>query len=116
MPEIWIAAGIVAILVLTMAAAQLFHGVLLLSFGAAAAGAGLAAGVVAGTCYHVALYRVLEPVGLLRPGWWWRPTAYNELLPPEGRRGVMSWFYAGVACLAVSLAGCALMLAGIFSL
>ena len=116
MIEVLIAAGIVGVLVLVAAAGQLFHGPMLLSIGAATAAAGLAVGVVVGVRYHVALYRALGPIGILESGWWWRPAGYNARLPSANRRAVMSWFYAGVISMVVTLAGCALMLAGILLL
>jgi len=116
MPEIWIAGGIVALLIVAGFSAQLFHATVLLTLGAAITAVGLTVGVVVGIFYHVALYRALAPMGMLEPGWWWRPASYNTLVPSVNRPVVMSWFYAGVISMAAALAGCSLVLAGILIL
>jgi len=116
MLEILLALGIFVLLVVIALSAELPHGPVMMMLGAATAGIGLAVGVVVGIGYHVALYRALAPGGLLGPRWWWRPTSYNHSLPAASRRTVMSWFYAGVISMVVALAGCALVLVGVWSL
>ncbi|MBI4526078.1 MAG: hypothetical protein HY695_19950 [Deltaproteobacteria bacterium] len=113
MPELLIAVGIVAALVLAAIGGHFLHGPILLGIGAATSAAGLTIGVIVGVRYHLALYRALGPMGILGSGWWWRPTSYHARLPSANRRTVMPWFHAGVISMAVALAGCALMLAGI---
>ena len=107
------AAGIFLILLFVAAGSGLVHWSVLLVIGTAVAGLGFIAGVVAGIGYHVALHRALAPLGLLRPGWWWRPTGYNARLPDSKRRAVMSWYYAGVVSLVIDSAGGILILGGI---
>lgn len=113
MIELLIAVGIFLVLVFVAVGRELVNWYVLFIIGVAMVGAGLSAGVVAGISYHLALYHVLAPTGILGPRWWWRPTSYNDLLPSENRRKVMSRFYAGVISMVVVLVGCALILAAI---
>ena len=113
MIELLIAVGIFLVLVFVAVGSELVNWYVLLIIGTAMVGAGLTVGIVVGINYHLALYRVLAPTGILGPRWWWRPTSYNDHLPPENRRMVMWWFYAGVANMVVVLVGCALILGAI---
>jgi len=77
---------------------------------------GLIAGVAAGVVYHVVLFRALSPLGVLRSGWWWRPTNLHAHLSPALRHRVMPWFSIGAAGFFVVLAGCAVILAAIVTM
>ncbi len=68
--EILIAVGIFTVLVLVAAGDQLLHGHGLLIIGTVTAALGLIVGVSVGIRYHLALYRTLEPLGILEPRWW----------------------------------------------
>ena len=113
MVEVLIAVGIFMVLLFVAAGGELVHWTVLLIVGTAMVALGLIVGVVVGISYHLALYRALAPIGILRSRWWLRPTSYNARLPAANRRAVMSWFYAGVISMVVVLVGCALILAGI---
>ena len=114
MVEVLIAVGIFMLLVFVAVGGELVQWYVLFIIGASMVGVGLTVGVVVGIGYHLALYRALAPMGILGPRWWWRPTSYNDHLPSASRPTVMWWFYAGVTSMVVVLAGCALILAGIF--
>jgi hypothetical protein len=113
MIEVLSAVGIFLVLFFVATGSGFVHWSVLLVIGAAVAGIGFVAGVVAGIGYHVTLYRALAPLGLLGPGWWWRPTGYNARLPDSKRPTVMGWFYVGVASVIIDFAGCVLILGGI---
>jgi hypothetical protein len=108
--------GVMLALLVVAAGGGFAHAELLLGVGAGIALLGLVVGAAAGVVYHVALYRSLSPLDVLRPGWWWRPTSLHVHLPPGLRRGVMPWFYAGAAGFFVALAGCAVVLAAILTM
>jgi len=116
MIEIAVALGVALVLLVVAAGGGNPHADLLLYSGAGVLAAGLLVGVAAGIVYHVALYRALLPLGILRPGWWWRPTSLHEHLAPAPRRRVMPWFYAGAAGFFVALAGCAVVLVAIVTM
>ena len=116
MIEIAAAFGIVLVLLLVVLAGGFAYADLLLYAGACVTALGLIIGVAAGIVYHVALFRALSPLGILRPGWWWRPTILHGYLSPELRRRVMPWFHAGAAGFLVALAGCAVVFAAIVTM
>ena len=116
MTETIIAAGIFLVLLFVARGTSLVHWSLLVGIGTAVTAAGLILGIVAGIGYHTVLYRALAPLNLLGKGWIWRPTSYHDRLPPQKRRTVMTWFYAGVATMTAALAGCAVVLAGILAM
>ena len=113
MAEIAVAFGVVLVLLVVAVGGDFPHADLLLGAGAGVLALGLIVGVAAGVVYHAALFRALSPLGILRPGWWWRPTSLHVHLPPALRRRVMPWFYVGAAGFLVALAGCAVVLAAI---
>ena len=106
MIEILLAAGIFLALLFLAFGSGLVHWTTLLVAGAVLLAAGFVLGIIVAIGYHLALYRVLSPLGLLGRDWWWRPTSYNTRLPPEGRSSVMPWFYAGMATIVMDAAGC----------
>lgn len=114
MIELLIAIGIFFILVLVAVGGEFVHWRYLFIFGATSVAVGLAVGVVVGIGYHLALYKALQPTGILGARWWLHPTRYNDRIPDPRRRAVMGWFYLGVTSMMVVLVGCALVLAGIF--
>jgi len=116
MVEIAAVIGVILVLLAAAAGGEFPHADLLLGVGAAVVAIGLIAGVGAGVVYHVALFRSLKPLGILRPGWWWQPTNLHAHLSPEQRRGVMPWFFAGAAGFFVVLAGCAVILAAMVTM
>lgn len=116
MVEIAAALGVVLAILVLAAGGTLPHATWLLLAGGALLAVGLVAGVAAGIAYHVALYRALAPLGLLRPGWWWRPTSLHGRIPAEERPRVMPWFHAGAAGFFVALAGCAVLLAAVLAM
>ena len=116
MVEIAAAFSVALVLLVVAAGGDYPHADLLLFTGAGVLAVGLIVGVAAGVMYHVALFRALSPSGILRPGWWWRPTSLHEHLPPALRRRVLPWFYAGAAGFFVALAGCAVVLVAIVTL
>ena len=71
--------------------------------------AGLGFGVPTGVVYHVALYRSLERIGQLPPGWYWRPTALHGRIPSQDRRVVLGFCLAGAMGLGVCVVGCGLV-------
>ena len=113
MVEIFAVLGIIAALLFIAYGAAIVKWSFLLVAGISVTALGLAAGIVTGSLYHIALHRALAPLGLLEKGWWWHPTRYNHLVPPERRRLVMPWFYAGAASMFVTLGGCLLAFVGI---
>ena len=116
MVEIAAVFGVALVLLVVAAGGDFAYADLLLGAGAGIVALGLIVGVIAGVVYHVKLFRALAPLGILRPGWWWRPTDLHVRLSPEARRRVLPWFYAGAAGFAVALAGCAVVLAAIVTL
>lgn len=115
MIEIILAAGIVLALLLIAAWGGFVHWSALLLSGGALLAAGFVAGAVIGIGYHIALYRTLAPLGILKRGWWWKPTGYNRYLPEGKRRSVMRWYYGGVITIVIDFVGCALVLTGILT-
>ena len=113
MVEIAAAFGVALVLLLVAAGGGFAYADLLLYAGTCVTALGLIIGVASGIVYHVALFRALSPLGILRPGWWWRPTILHANLSPEMRRKVMPWFHAGAAGFLVALAGCAVVFAAI---
>ena len=116
MVEIAAAFGVALVLLVVAAGGDYPHADLLLYARAGVLTVGLIVGVAAGVVYQVALFRALSPLGILRPGWWWRPTGLHEHLAPTLRRRVMPWFYAGAAGFFVALAGCAVVLVAIVAM
>jgi hypothetical protein len=116
MIEIVAAFGVVLVLLGFAARGDFAHADLLLGAGAGVLALGLIVGVAAGVVYHAALYRALAPLGILRPGWWWRPTSLHVHLTPAQRRRIMPWFGIGAAGFFVVLTGCALVLAAIVAM
>jgi hypothetical protein len=116
MVEIAAALGVALVLLVVAAGGDYPHADLLLSIGAVVLAVGLIVGVAAGVVYHVALYRALSPLGVLRTGWWWRPTSLHGQLTPAQRRRVIPWFSAGAAGFFVALAGCAVVLVAIVAM
>jgi hypothetical protein len=116
MVEIAVAFGVVVALLLAAAGGGFAHADVLLGAGVGVVALGLIVGCAAGVVYHVALYRALAPLGVVRPGWWWRPTMLHAHLSPALRRRVMPWFYAGAAGFVVALAGCAVVLVAIVTM
>jgi len=115
MVEIAAALG-VALVLLVVAGGGSAYADLLLYAGACITALGLIIGVAAGVVYHVALFRALSPLGMLRPGWWWQPTNLHVHLSSALRRRVMPWFHAGAAGFLVALSGCAVILAAIVTM
>lgn len=113
MLELAVAAAIAVVLIVSAAGEGAVR--LLFAAGGAAVALGLAAGIPAGVGYHVALHRALAALGAVERGWWWRPTSYHARLPAAARAVVMPWFRAGAAGFAVTLAGCALVLAAVLA-
>ncbi len=116
MVEITAVFAVVLVLIVIAAGGDFAYAGLLLSVGAGVLALGLIVGVTAGIVYHVALFRALSPLGVVRAGWWWRPTSLHAYLSPVQRRWVMPWFYAGAAGFFVVLAGCAVVLAAILTM
>lgn len=75
--------------------------------------AGLAVGLPTGTAYHVVLRSCLRENGRLPQRWWLNPIALHDLLDAGQRRRVTRWFALGGAGFAASVAGCALVAAGV---
>jgi hypothetical protein len=116
MVEIAAVFGVALVLLVVAAGGDYPHADLLLGAGAGVLALGLIVGVAAGVVYHVVLFRALSPLGVLRPGWWWRPTSLHVHLSSTLRRRVLPWFYAGAAGFFVALAGCAVVLAAIVTM
>ena len=116
MVEVAAALGVVLVLLVAAAGGNFSHADLLLGAGAGVTAFGLSVGVAAGVVYHAALFRALSPLGILRPGWWWRPTSLHVHLSSAQRRSVMPWFSVGAAGFFVALAGCAVVLAAIVTM
>ena len=116
MVEIAAAFGVALVLLVVAAVGEHPHADLLLFTGAGVLTVGLIVGVAAGVVYHLALFRALSALEILRPGWWWQPTSLHQHLSPALRRRVMPWFYAGAAGFFVALAGCAVVLVAIVAM
>jgi hypothetical protein len=63
--------------------------------GVSLMGLGFVLGVPAGLYYHVVLYRMLKPRGVLPRRWYWSPVGFHGHLLERERRSVMRWFYLG---------------------
>ncbi len=107
--------AIVLVMVLVAYGGAVVKWYVLLGTGAAVVVLGLAAGMVSGSVYHLALYRALAPRNILEKGWVWHPTRYHSRIPADRRRAVLFWFRCGVACMFATLGGCLLVLAGLFA-
>ena len=116
MIEIAMAFGVALVLLVVAVGGNFAYAGLLLGVGAGVVVLGLLVGIVAGIVYHLALFRALSPLGILPPGWWWRPTSLHVHLAPAQWRGVRPWFYAGAAGFLAVLAGCAIVLAAIVTM
>ena len=116
MVEIAAVIGVALVLLVFASGGGFAHAELLLGAGVVVLALGLIVGVAAGLVYHVVLFRVLAPLGVLRRGWWWRPTSMHVHLSPPLRQRVMPWFHAGAAGFFVALAGCALVLAAVLTM
>jgi hypothetical protein len=90
----------------------LFSWLALIQLGAAAIAFGLALGVPTGLVYHVKLARLLAARAELPPRWWLAPTRLHMRLRSAEQRAVLAWFYLGGAGFVITLAGCALVVAG----
>jgi hypothetical protein len=110
--ETLIAAGLLLVLVAGGAAAGLPPDAWLRA-GFVLVAVGLGFGVPAGAVYHWALQRALAPRGLLPPKWWLRPTGLHSRLPAAARGPVLLWCGIGAAGFAVTVAGCAVIAAGL---
>lgn len=82
--------------------------------GAVCIGGGLLIGVPTGLWYHVKLHACLRDRGPVPARWWLRPATLHSLLAPDVRAVVLLWFYAGGAGFFVTVAGCTLVVAGVF--
>jgi len=69
--------------------------------------------VPTGFWYHVRLHACLRARGPLPGRWWLRPTALHSRLVGDERPWVLVWFYAGGVGFLVTVAGCALVVAGV---
>lgn len=78
----------------------------LLYSGSALVAGGLIFSMPFAVWYHVRLYRVLEPRGVL-PRWRWilNPTSYHSKLSEEESGTVLPWFYLGAFGWVVSVLG-----------
>ncbi len=63
--------------------------------GVSLMGLGFVLGVPAGLYYHLALYRKLQPRGVLPRNWYWSPVRFHDHLLEIERFSVMRWFYLG---------------------
>jgi len=73
---------------------------------------GIIEGLPTGLYYHVILFRLLHPRGLLQPGWWISPVQYHVHLSDEEGRGVRRWFFLGGLGFLLCIAGGILALSG----
>jgi hypothetical protein len=76
---------------------------------------GILEGIPTGLYYHIVLYRILHPRGLLPGGWWRSPQQYHVHLTEEEGRRVRRWFVLGGIGFFLCLAGGILALTGMYS-
>jgi hypothetical protein len=84
----------------------------LLQLGVLGVALGLALGIPTSLVYHARLARALGPRGELPPRWWLAPTRLHPRLRGAERRAVLRWFFLGGAGFVLTIAGCALVVAG----
>jgi hypothetical protein len=76
---------------------------------------GLLEGVPTGFYYHLILYRILGPRGMLPPRWWMSPQQYHVYLDGEEYRVVRWWFVLGGIGFLLSVLGGAVAFLGLLS-
>lgn len=88
-------AALVAASLLAIGAALLLPWQTLFTVGAVLIVVGFVVGVPTGVIYHVQLYRVLAPRGVLSDRWIWKPIDNHVHLRASDRRRVLPWCYVG---------------------
>jgi hypothetical protein len=112
MLELGLVLGLLALLGVAGFLLPLIPWLALIQLGVAGIAIGLALGVPTGLVYHVKLARLLASRRELPPRWWVAPTRLHSRLREGERRAVLGWFFLGGAGFVITLAGCALVIAG----